>query len=318
MPEDRLRPAPRQEHVRARFAVQYLQPRHRGGARADPLRVRQERRSHRPGQPAVVRRRLRLGRGQARDQVPDPGHAADRAQHRRQRQHGARTGRHGLGHGDLRDVSHHAGDLRLALPERCLRESGRRRAPGRGRDRGRRVCRRCLLRRQVCGDRDLGPGLLAEAGGAGPRRHGRDPARRHRRATRRALDGPADQVGTGGPLDGMLRQSRRRAQGRHGRERHRGLLLLGHHGAAHRGDLQHGGRVAVRRESRHGAAALPAARTLRGVARAADRPEPGPGGLPALRLGPAHGRAPARHPRPGKRHAYPDGARPRSPELRGL
>ena len=45
-----------------------------------------------------------------------PADARDRAADRRQRQHRARARRARLGHGDLRDVSDHAGDLGVALP----------------------------------------------------------------------------------------------------------------------------------------------------------------------------------------------------------
>ena len=57
-------------------------------------------------------------------------------------------GRARVGHGAVRDVPDHAGDLGLALPARGLREVRRHPAPGRGRDRrGRRRDRR-VVRRQ--------------------------------------------------------------------------------------------------------------------------------------------------------------------------
>ena len=57
------------------------------------------------------------------------------------------------------------------------------------------------------------------------------------------------------------------------REHDRGLLLLGHHRAQDRRDLQHGGGGADRRRPRHLAAAVPAAAVQRDLAGAADRPD---------------------------------------------
>ena len=53
----------------------------------------------------------------------DAGRTRDRAADRDQRQHGARARRARVGHGHLRDVPDHAGDLGVALPERRLREA---------------------------------------------------------------------------------------------------------------------------------------------------------------------------------------------------
>ena len=216
VPQARRRSAQRQEHVRARHAVQPLQPRPEARARADRAHLRQEGREGHRGQPGAARGRLRLGRGEPRLQVPDPRRALDRAADRRQRQHRARARRARLGHGHLRDVPDHAGDLGLALPVRGVRAGRRHRPPGRGRDRRLRVRDRRLLRRQVRGDDHLGPGLLAEAGGHRARGHGRDPAGRRQRPARRAEHRPADQGRAGRPADRDLRQPRRRAEGRDG------------------------------------------------------------------------------------------------------
>ena len=143
--------------------------------------------------------RLRLGRAHAGLQVPHPGPGRCGAAGRGQRQHRHRPGRAGLGHGHLRHVPHHAGDLGLALPERVLRTRRRPRPPGRGRDRRLRLCHRRLLRRPLRGDHHLGPGLCAQAGRHRAGGDGRDPARRRQRAARRPQHRAADQGGTGRP-----------------------------------------------------------------------------------------------------------------------
>ena len=110
-------------------------------------------------------RRLRSGPKRNLDfKYRIPAERVDRAADRRQRQHGARARRARLGHGNLRDVSDHAGDVGVALPERGVREGRRHRAPGRGRDRRLRVRDRRVVRRQVRGHDHLRPGLLAQAG----------------------------------------------------------------------------------------------------------------------------------------------------------
>ena len=275
VPQAGRRSAQGQEHVRARDAVQPVQPRPEARPRADRAHVRQEGREGHPGQPGAVRRRLRLGRAQPRLQVPDSRGAIDRAADRRQRQHRAGAGRAGLRHGHLRDVPDHAGDVGLALPVRRVRAGRRHRPPGGGRDRRLRVRDRRLLRRQVRGDGHVGAGLLAEAGGHRARGDGRDPAGRHQRAARRAVHRPADQGRAGRPAHGDLRQPRRRAEGRDGGVGHRGLLLLDDHGAQDRRDVQHGRRRAVGREPLDRAAAVPAAAVRRRLARPAARPDAG-------------------------------------------
>ena len=71
----RRRCAPRQEHVRARHAVQHLQPRPADRARPDRAHLRQEGRERDRAEREAARGRLRLGGGQSRFQVPHPGHA---------------------------------------------------------------------------------------------------------------------------------------------------------------------------------------------------------------------------------------------------
>ncbi len=214
MPRADDRRAPWEEHVRAGHAVQHLQP--RPPARAGPGRPHlwQEGREGHHDQREAARGGLRLGRGEPRLQVCDSGGEVEGAADRRQRQHGDRARRARLRHGHLRDVPDHAGDVRIALPVRRLREGRRPRAPGGGRDRRVRVRDRCLLRGSLRCHHHLGPRLFAQAGGARACRHGGDPARRRQRSARRSVDGPADQGRAGRSSDGDLRQPRRRAEGR--------------------------------------------------------------------------------------------------------
>ncbi len=111
-----------------------------------------------------VGRRLRLGREESRLQISHSGDAQHRAANRGQRQHRAGARRARIGHGNLRHVPDHAGDLRFALSEQRVREGRRHRASGRGRDRRLHVCDRRLLRRQMRGHRHLRPRLFAQAG----------------------------------------------------------------------------------------------------------------------------------------------------------
>ena len=200
----------------------------------------------------------------------------------------------------------------VALPGRMLRARRRPRSPGRRRDRRLCVRDRRLVRRPLRGDDHVGPRLFAEAGRPGPGGDGRDPARRRQRAARRPEHRPADQGRAGRPADGDLRQPRRRAEGRDGGQRHRGLLLRDDHRAQDRRDLQHGRRRAVGRQPVDGAAALPASELQRGVAGAADRPDARPRGRQALRLGCRDRHRAPLHPRAARRHAHHHrpGARP--------
>ncbi len=285
MPHHGRRCAPRQEHVRAGHPVQHLQPRPAARARPDRAHIRQEGDCRDQEQRDAARRRARVGGGEPRLQVQHPGGALERAADRRQRQHRAGAGRARFGHGNLRDVSDHACDVGVALPVRRVREGRRRGPPGRGRDRGLRVRDRRLLRRQVHRHHHLRPRLLAQAGGDRPRRDGRDSAGRGQRPARRPLHRPADQGGAGRSADRDVRQPRRCAEGGDGGVDHRGLLLRGDHRAQDRRDVQHGRRGADRRRARDLADPVPAAEIQRGLARAADRPEPDPTGRQALRLG---------------------------------
>ena len=156
--------AARQEHVRARHAVQHLQPGTRTRARADRAHFRQEGQECRRSQRQVARRRPPVGRGQSRLQVPHPRHPFHRAADRGQRQYRAGPRRAGLGHGNLRDVSDHAGHLRIALPLRSVRKSRRSRAPGGRRNRRLRLCDRFVVRGQVRADDHLRTGIFAQAG----------------------------------------------------------------------------------------------------------------------------------------------------------
>ena len=226
MPEARGRPPPGQEHVRAGHAVPDLRLRPRARPQSDRADLSEEDREGHRRQHHAVRRRLRLGRGEPGPCLPHPGHAGHRAAGRSQRQSGAGPGRAGLGHRDLRHVPHHAGHVGLALPERGLRVRRRRGAPGGGRDRGLRLCRRGLVRRQVRRHHHLGARLLPQAGGHRAGGDGRDPAGGHQRPARRAQHRPAHQGRAGRPAGRHLRQPRRRAQSGHGRQLHRGLLLL--------------------------------------------------------------------------------------------
>ena len=196
---------------------------------------------------------------------------------------------------------------------RVLRAGRRHRAPGRGRDRRVRVRDRRLVRRQLRGDDHVRAGLLAQAGRHRPGGDGRDSAGRRQRAARRAVDRPADQGRAGRPADVDLRQPRRRAEGRDGRDQHRGLLLLDDHGAQDRRDVQHGGRGAVGRQPGDRAAAVPAPGVQRGLAGAAARPVAAARGREALRLGPGDRHCAALLARPAGRHAHAHrpGARPR-------
>ncbi len=255
------RPAPRQEYVRAGRAVQHLQLRPAARARPDRAHVRQEGPEGHRLQRAADGSGLRVGRGQPRLQVRDPGRKSQGSADRRQRQHRHRARRARLRHGHLRDVSDHAGNLGLALPVGMLRAGRRHRAPGRRRDRRLCVRDRRVLRRPLRGDDHLGAGLLAEAGRHRAGGDGGDPAGRRQRPARRPLHRPADQGRAGRPADRHLRQPWRRAEGRDRRDQHRGLLLLDDHGAQDRRDIQHGRGRADRREPGDGAAAVRAART---------------------------------------------------------
>jgi hypothetical protein len=217
--------------------------------------------------------------------VPHPGAACGGAADRRQRQHRAGAGRHGLGHGHLRHVPHHAGHVGVALPQRGVRKRRRPRAPGRRRDRRLCLCHRRQLRRQVRGDHHLGPRFFAQAGSHGSGGDGRDSARGGERAAWRPQHRPAHQGGTGRPADRHVRQPRRRAQGGAGAVRHRGLLLFGDHRTQDRRDLWHGGGGAVRRQPVHRAAALPAAPIQHRLAGAAGGPDTGARGVPSPTTG---------------------------------
>ena len=237
-------------------------------------------------------------------QVPHAGRPRERAADRRQRQHRAGARRAGLGHGNLRDVSDHAGDLGLALSVRRVREGRRHRAPGRGRDRRVRLRHRRVVRRQVHGHDHVRSRLFAQAGSDRARGDGGDSAGRRQRPARRPEHRPADQGGAGRSVVRDVRQPRRCAQGGDGGQHDRGLLLLDHHGAQDRRDVQHGGGRALRRQPRDVADAVPAARVHRSLGRAADRPEPDSRGREALRLGSRdRPRAPL-HSGPARRHAH--------------
>ncbi len=314
MPRADDRRAARQEHVRAGHAVQHLQPRPDARARPGRAHLRQEGREGHRHQRAAARSGLRVGRGEPPVQVRDPRGAGEGAADRRQRQHGDRARRARVGDGHLRDVPDHAGHVGVALSVRRLRARRRDGAPGRGRDRRVRVRDRRVVRRPLRGHDHVGAGLFAEAGGPGPRGDGGDTARGGQRAAWRAFHRPADEGRAGRPPVHRLRQPRRRAQGRAGGERHRGLLLFDDHGPQDRRDVQHGRRRAVGREPRDRAVAVPAAALLRGLAGAAARPDAGAGGRQALRLGSGHRDRPPFHSRAAGRHAHADRARARPDE----
>ena len=114
--------------------------------------------------------------------------------------------------------------------------------------------------------------------------------------------------------DGDVRQPRRRAQGGHRAELDRGLLLLGHHRAQDRRDVQYGGGRPVGRQFGDFAAAVPAAAVQRCLAGAAGGSERGARRARAVRLGRRdRTRAPLRA-GPAGRHAYADRPRPRPAE----
>ena len=112
VPEDRGRRASRQEHVRARAALQLVQPRSADRARTGCRHIRQESRIDHSIERRVARGRLRVGSGQPRLQVPDPRAALDGAADRRERQHGAGPRHHRVGDGHLCDVPNNAGHAR--------------------------------------------------------------------------------------------------------------------------------------------------------------------------------------------------------------
>ncbi len=209
-PHDRC-PA-RQEHVRARHALQHLQLRPADRPRAGCAHVRQEGPLDHRHEREAPRGGVRVGGGEPRLQVRDSGAAQQGGPGRDQRQYGDRAGRPRLRHGHLRDVPDHAGDFRVALPVRLLREGGRHRPPGRGRDRRLRLRDRRLLRGPLRRDHHFRPGLLSQAGGPGTRRHGRDPARGGERPARRTQHRPADEGRAGRSPHGDLWQPRRRAR----------------------------------------------------------------------------------------------------------
>ena len=163
---------------------------------------------------------------QPRLQVPHPGRTRHRAADRHQRQHRPRARRPRVGHGNLRDVPDHAGHLGVALPVRCVREGGRRGAPGRGRDRRLRLRHRRLLCGQMRGHHHLRPRLLAEAGRHRAGGDGRDSAGGGERPARRAEHRPADQGRAGRPADRDVRQPWRRAEGGDRAQQDRGMFLL--------------------------------------------------------------------------------------------
>ena len=223
----------------------------------------------------AARRRLRLGRGESRLQVPHPGGRG------RPSRRSCVNGNTALALGVLASgmeicamypitpatsASHY-------LSER-VREGRRHRAPGRGRDRRLRLRDRRLVRRQVRGHRSP-PGPAT-----------RSSRKRIGLAVMAEIPLVVVNVQRGGPSTGQPTKVEQgdlltAIFGSHGDApkvvmapgTHRGLLLFDDHRAQDRRDVQHGRGRAVRREPRHVAAAVPAAAVQRRLAGAADRPE---------------------------------------------
>ena len=105
-----------------------------------------------------------------------------------------------------------------------------------------------------------GPGIDAQVGGHGPRRHDGAPAGRHRRPARRPVDGHADQDRAGRPAPGAVRAQRRVAdpRGRPGDARR--VLHARDRGGPHRPQVHDPGRVPVRRVRRQRRGAVAGAR----------------------------------------------------------
>ena len=95
-------------------------------------------------------------RGESRFPRRRPDGTLRPAARRHERQRGARARRARIGDGAVRDVSDHAGDVRLALPRRGVREVRRHSASSRGRDRGGGRGDRRVVRRQSRVHRDVG------------------------------------------------------------------------------------------------------------------------------------------------------------------
>ena len=204
----------------------------------------------------------------------DPGREGDRAADRGQRQHGAGARRARLGHGHLRHVPDHAGDLGLALPRRRLREGRRARAPGRGRDRGRARSRSAPPTPASAPSRSPpGPGYSLKKEFIGLAVMAEIPLVVVNVQRGGPSHRPADEGRAGRPADDDLRQPRRRAEGRDRAARHRGLLPRDDHRAQDRRVVPHGRGGALGREPRHRAAAVPAAGVRQRLARPAGRPD---------------------------------------------
>ena len=292
-------PRTRQEHVRARHAVQHLQPRP-ASSRASRSRSPSARRTRRSSTAnvALLDAGYAWAEAQPRLQVPHPGARASTEPQivvNGNTALGARRAR--LGHGHLRDVPDHAGDLGVALPERRVREGRRHRAPGRGRDRRLRVRDRRLLRRQVRGDDHLRARLLAQAGGHRPRGDGARfrwssstcsaaaRARASRPRSSRATCSTAIFGSHGDAPKVVMAPST-----------HRGLLLLDDHRAQDRRDVQHGRRACcpTRASRRRSSRSRGRSSARRGSRRRSTR-APVPDGRQAVRLGSGHRpRAPLR------------------------
>ena len=200
--------------------------------------------------------------------------------------------------GDARQLPDHA---RVGHPARAVQaqELQRPHLPGGGRDRGHRRGPRGVLRRRARRDQHLGSRRGAEGRGHRPRRDGRTPAARRRRAARWALHRSADQDRAGRSAAGALRPQRRVA-GRGARPAVAvGLLRDRGRGRADRADLPDAGDPPVgrRHRQRFRAVAHPGRHHLR-----ADRRTPSPS--PASRSSPTPAtprRWPASSPSPERR-----------------
>ncbi len=107
-----------------------------------------------------------------------------------------------------------------------------------------------------------------------------------------------------------LWRSRGRAQGGHGAEYDRGVLLHSFCRAEDRGGISHARHRPFRREPRDRSAAFRSPRCFPNTATASARPQPGAAGSPTLRLGSNDRPFAAPHPRAAGRHGGDDLAQP--------
>ena len=198
----------------------HLQPRPAARARADRAHLRQEGREGHRHQPAAARGRLRVGRGEPRLQVPRFRRSARPSR----RSSSTATPRIALGvlasgmdicamypitpatsaSHYLSDVFERVGGIVHQAEDEiaaCAFAIGASYAG------------KCAV------TITSGPGYSLKQEGIGPRGDGRDPAGRRQRPARRPVHRPADQDRAGRPAHGDLRQPRRRAEGRDGRQR---------------------------------------------------------------------------------------------------